>query len=247
MLIDAVAADQLDRTAQAALIDRLSETSRLAHAEFVQSYDHLPEPVNPRNTHTRFYDTSFLSWPEDLYDSGYAEAIVVYLTDNPGRFVVHTETGIYAGKYFRLATLLVAPSKPLTKKGLPLKRPWPDLIIGWMHEADPDANDGGAQTALALATEEEGAIWCDSASDGTEATCEIHCPLPKIENPPDYVGRLCYSVGATDHGRITSTKTCQLYGCQGLMLRVQWPDGRWTWPCTKACGVRLDGHLQIDL
>ena len=30
-----------------------------------------------------------------------------------------------------------------------------------------------------------------------------------------------------------STRRCQLEGCTGLRVRAVWPDGHWTWPCTK--------------
>lgn len=38
---------------------------------------------------------------------------------------------------------------------------------------------------------------------------------------------------------------CKMEGCTGMRIRVRWPDGKITWPCSKGLTLRQDGHWQI--
>lgn len=40
------------------------------------------------------------------------------------------------------------------------------------------------------------------------------------------------------------TKPCTLEGCRGERVRVKWPDGKITWPCSKGM-ERLPSGFQI--
>lgn len=40
-------------------------------------------------------------------------------------------------------------------------------------------------------------------------------------------------------------RTCSMHGCTGLRIHVKWPDGKSTWPCSKAIVVEAD-HLRIQ-
>lgn len=42
-----------------------------------------------------------------------------------------------------------------------------------------------------------------------------------------------------------STKRCQLAGCTGRRYFVRWPDGRYSWPCSKGIVPEPDGTWRI--
>lgn len=46
-------------------------------------------------------------------------------------------------------------------------------------------------------------------------------------------------------GRIKGERRCQLHGCLGLRLIVEWPDGKRTHPCTKGMVVTSDGNWKL--
>jgi hypothetical protein len=50
----------------------------------------------------------------------------------------------------------------------------------------------------------------------------------------EYVGRKCWTEGATEVGEITgvSRRSC-FDGCAGPRLIVTWPDGKRTYPCAR--------------
>ena len=57
------------------------------------------------------------------------------------------------------------------------------------------------------------------------------------------------STGKTIGAFTGHTKACTLGGCRGVRLRVKWPDGKYTWPCSKGLGTPTSGtnkgHLTI--
>jgi hypothetical protein len=42
-----------------------------------------------------------------------------------------------------------------------------------------------------------------------------------------------------------STKSCTLSGCTGVRYFVRWPDGRYSWPCSKGIETTDDGTWRI--
>ncbi len=61
--------------------------------------------------------------------------------------------------------------------------------------------------------------------------------MPIAPLQPRLVGgfpRFVFSRDGSLKGEVTSTtRRCQLEGCNGKRLGVKWPDGRTTYPCTK--------------
>lgn len=50
----------------------------------------------------------------------------------------------------------------------------------------------------------------------------------------------------TEKGRVMGgTRPCAMESCRGLRIRVQWSDGRCTWPCSKGMRVLSDSEWQI--
>jgi hypothetical protein len=55
-----------------------------------------------------------------------------------------------------------------------------------------------------------------------------------------------WSCAGKKKGRTTGgIRACRLESCRGLRIRVLWPDGEVTWPCTKGMRRRVDGTLEI--
>lgn len=46
-------------------------------------------------------------------------------------------------------------------------------------------------------------------------------------------------------GKVTGTLRCQMEGCTGVRLNVLWKDGHRTRPCSKGCGEKPNGDLEI--
>ncbi len=50
-----------------------------------------------------------------------------------------------------------------------------------------------------------------------------------------------------EQGRVSGgTRICRLEGCTGLRIRVVWPDGHWTWPCSKGLRELSETEWQIQ-
>jgi len=58
-------------------------------------------------------------------------------------------------------------------------------------------------------------------------------------------GKLVYCRDGIEAGVIRGRRACSMEDCSGTCLRVVWPDGSWTWPCSRAMTLRADGALQI--
>ncbi len=57
-------------------------------------------------------------------------------------------------------------------------------------------------------------------------------------------GRKIFTRNGGVRGLLTgTTRRCQLEGCSGIRVRAVWPDGSWTWPCTK--GLHWDVAKQV--
>lgn len=53
-----------------------------------------------------------------------------------------------------------------------------------------------------------------------------------------------YAHDKTHHGVTTgSTRKCTMHGCTGLRVFVKWPDGHWTWPCSKGLLPYRQGYV----
>ena len=48
--------------------------------------------------------------------------------------------------------------------------------------------------------------------------------------------------GTTAGTHTGSTRRCSMHGCTGIRVRVKWPDGHSTWPCSKGILPYKDGH-----
>ncbi len=65
------------------------------------------------------------------------------------------------------------------------------------------------------------------------------------QNPnPD--AKFVYASDGRRRGRLTGgERLCNLEGCKGVRLRVRWPNGKTTWPCTVGMFVTDDGQWCI--
>ena len=43
------------------------------------------------------------------------------------------------------------------------------------------------------------------------------------------------------------SRPCALEGCRGVRLRVKWPDGKYTWPCSQGMGTPTFGPTKGQL
>lgn len=78
---------------------------------------------------------------------------------------------------------------------------------------------------------------------------EIAGRSPHATNNPAYVGKKIWTRKTRGErrqcGKVTGTMRCQLAGCNGVRLSVLWKDGHRTRPCSKGCGTRPNGDLEI--
>lgn len=70
--------------------------------------------------------------------------------------------------------------------------------------------------------------------------------LKTLWENPNPSAEFVYSADGKKKGRLTGKERfCCLEGCEGIWLRVKWPGGKVTWPCTKAMFVTKDKQWQI--
>ena len=71
--------------------------------------------------------------------------------------------------------------------------------------------------------------------------------LPELWKNPNPKAEFVYSKGGKEKGRLTGgERLCGLEGCKGVRLRVRWPGGKTTWPCTVGMFETEDGQWQIS-
>ena len=51
--------------------------------------------------------------------------------------------------------------------------------------------------------------------------------------------------GALEGTATGTTRRCTLAGCTGIRYFVKWPDGKWSWPCSKGLETGPDGKWRI--